>query len=287
MQRVVHLLTRLGRMLSLVLLAALGSTLLLRYAPGYFTESRELDAAHAAGARMQLDTFERTQTSLPSLLRRELTDWAHGNLGYSRHYSIPVIDLVRQRAGVTAGLLLRGIGTGWCAAVLLALLLSARQTSRGEIALSGTTAILLAFPVGVLATLCLLLNKGGPVLVLGMLIATRDFKLLYRLLRASWRSPHILHARASGQDLFRIARVHLLPELSRELLAVAMMSVVVALSALVPVEVVFDIPGLGQLAWAAAINRDMPVLVAVTALLSGAIGFASLGAVPNWSTESV
>ena len=54
------------------------------------------------------------------------------------------------------------------------------------------------------------------------------------------------------------------------------MSAVVALSALVPVEVVFDVPGLGQLAWSAAMNRDLPVLVAMTALMAVCVGAVGL-----------
>jgi peptide/nickel transport system permease protein len=49
------------------------------------------------------------------------------------------------------------------------------------------------------------------------------------------------------------------------------LSLVTALSALVPVEVLFDVPGLGQLAWNAAMNRDLPVLLAVTLLMALAV----------------
>ncbi len=278
-------LLRVGRVLSLVLLAALGSTLLMRYAPGYFTEDRELDAAHADNARAQLETLENSQGSLSSLLKVQLKGWAHGDLGRSRHFDVPVSGLLGERSRTTGSLLLRGMGTGWCIAVALALPLSGRRGSRGEVLLAGSTAALLALPVGVLATVSLLLNKGGPVFVLALLIAVRDFKLIYRLLRGNWRSPQVLYARAQGFSFLRIARAHLLPVLGRELLALAMMSLVIALSALVPVEVVFDVPGLGQLAWAAATNRDLPVLVAVTGVLGLCVGLASLFVTPDRSAK--
>jgi peptide/nickel transport system permease protein len=57
-----------------------------------------------------------------------------------------------------------------------------------------------------------------------------------------------------------------------------MTSFVLALSAVVPIEVVFDVPGLGQLAWNAAMNRDLPVLLAVTLLLAAGVGIAALSA---------
>ncbi|MGI4829297.1 MAG: ABC transporter permease subunit [Janthinobacterium lividum] len=277
---------RLGRVLSLVLLAALGSIILMRYAPGYFTDSREMDAAYAEGARVRLSSLHDTQGSLPALLRSQLGGWIHGDLGRSRHYDVPVAGLLRERSATTARLLLQGIGTGWLIAFAFALLLSARRTDRGELLLASSTATLLAIPAGVLAMLSLLMNKGGPVLVLALLIAVRDFKLLYRLLRTSWRAPYLLQARAQGFSFFQTARVHLLPVVGFELLAIAMMSLVLALSALVPVEVVFDVPGLGQLAWSAATNRDLPVLVAVTAVLAACIGLASLIAAPDRATEA-
>ena len=279
-------LRRLARVLSLVLLAAVGSTILMRYAPGYFVDSREMDAAHATTARAQLNAMRAGEASLPALLQGQARRWMHGDLGTSRHYNLPVSVLLRERSSPTAHLLVRGLTLGWALALALALPLSARRSDQGEVFITGWTAALLAVPVGVLATVSLLLNQGGPVLVLGLLIAVRDFKLLYRLLRSSWRAPHLLQARAQGFDFTRMIRAHLLPVLGPELLTIAMMSLVVALSALVPVEVIFDTPGLGQLAWSAAINRDLPVLAAVTALLAACVGAAAMFTDPNRSAES-
>jgi peptide/nickel transport system permease protein len=117
---------------------------------------------------------------------------------------------------------------------------------------------------------------GGPVFVLALLIAARDFKLLYRMLRQTLRAPQMLYARAQGFCFLRILRVHLWRTLRVELKSLAMTSFIVALSALVPVEVVFDAHGLGQLAWSAAMNRDLPVLLAVTAVLAACVGLAGM-----------
>ena len=285
-QEAVSWVRRLLRVLSLVLFAAVGSTLLMRYAPGYFVDSREMDAAHAESARTEIRVLQAEQGSFPLLLKSQLRDWVHGDLGHSRHYDLPVSQLLRERSATTVRLLLRGLGTGWLVALALALPLSGRRTGKGELLITGSTAALLAVPVGVLATLSLLANAGGPALVLALLIAVRDFKLLYRLLRSTWHAPYLLHARSQGFSFAHAARVHLLPVLGSELLAIAMMSLVVALSGLVPVEVIFDVPGLGQLAWSAALNRDLPVLVAVTVLLALCIGVAGLFATGNQSPEA-
>jgi len=52
-----------------------------------------------------------------------------------------------------------------------------------------------------------------------------------------------------------------------ELLALAGVSVTMAFSAAIPIEAVGDVPGIGQLAWQAALGRDLPVLVSLTLLL--------------------
>ena len=46
------------------------------------------------------------------------------------------------------------------------------------------------------------------------------------------------------------------------------------LSAIVPVEVIFGVPGLGQLAWSGAMNRDLPVLLGVTLIMAGVVALA-------------
>ena len=53
------------------------------------------------------------------------------------------------------------------------------------------------------------------------------------------------------------------------------MSFVLTLSAAVPAEVIFDVPGMGKLAWTAATNRDVPVLLAVTLLMASSVGIAA------------
>lgn len=276
MRVALHLSVRLSRVLSLVLLAAVGSTLLMRYAPGYFADSRELDAGHAQTVRSQLEGLEHSQRSLPALLKAQCGSWLHGNLGRSRQYDVPVWSLLRERRGPTLRLLGYGVGAGWLLAALLAVPLSMGRHPGGDLFVKLVTATLLAVPVGALATAFLLPNMGGPVLTLALLVAVRDFKLLYGLFVAGWRAPHLFHARAQGFSRMQSFRVHLLQTLRPELMNLAAMSAIVALSALVPVEVVFDVPGLGQLAWSAALNRDLPVLVAMTALMAICVAIASL-----------
>jgi peptide/nickel transport system permease protein len=54
------------------------------------------------------------------------------------------------------------------------------------------------------------------------------------------------------------------------------LSIVTALGAFVPIEVIFNVPGVGQLAWSAVMNRDLPVLVAISLLMASVIGVAGM-----------
>ena len=48
-----------------------------------------------------------------------------------------------------------------------------------------------------------------------------------------------------------------------------------AVGASIPIEVVCDSPGLGQLAWQAALGRDLPLLVNITLLIAVVTLFAN------------
>ncbi len=265
----------------MVVLSVLGTSAMMYLAPGYFSDSREMDASHAAVTRADLDQRRATEGSLPALLRREAVGWLHGDLGQSRQFGTPVAELVHERALVSLKLLAASVLTGWTLALAIAVPCSLYRAPAADLALAGLTAILLALPVGVLATLCLVGSFGGPVLVLSLAVAVRDFKLLQRMLQSAWGAPHILQARAQGCSSRQILHTHIALHLQRELLSMGVLSFTLALSALVPVEVVFDVSGLGQLAWAAATNRDLPVLVAVTSLMATCVGLASMCVSPS------
>ncbi len=283
---IVRYLLRGGRVFSLVFLSVLGTSALMYAAPGYFTDAREMDAAHSSIARTELRQMQGQQGSLASVLRSEVKSWAHGDLGRSRQFDTEVSTLVKERTARSVRLLGAGVLAGWSAALLLAIPLSMRQAPLLDISAAGLTAILLALPAGVLATVCLLRDTGGPVVVLAIVIAARDFKILHRMMKSIWRAPFIFHAHTQGMSTFRILRVHIASALRGELLSVVVMSFTLALSALVPIEVIFDVPGLGQLAWSAAMNRDLPVLAVITAVMSACVGVAACIVSPDRAQEN-
>jgi peptide/nickel transport system permease protein len=274
MKSAVSLLKRLARTILIVFLVVLGSTILVRFAPGYLSDAREMDARYGGAARTELSAEAARSASLRQMLSTEMSAWSNGSLGLSRQYDVPVLELVLPRLAVTGGLMLRAIVFAWTLALCASLLSSAGRNP--SLLWQAPATLLLAVPTAAMATVCLLVGSGGPVLVMTLLVAARDFKFLDRLLRQAWRGPHLLQARAQGLTTLRLLRAHILPRIASQLLALATLSIVTALGALVPVEVIFSVPGLGQLAWNAAMNRDLPVLLAVTMIMAIAVTFAGL-----------
>jgi peptide/nickel transport system permease protein len=94
------------------------------------------------------------------------------------------------------------------------------------------------------------------------------FPHVYEQLRAGQAKPHVLMARSRGLSGSRVFFFHVVPSAVMPILAVAGVSVSLALGASVPIEALADSPGLGQLAWRAALGRDLPILVSITLLLT-------------------
>jgi peptide/nickel transport system permease protein len=254
-------------------MAAVGTILLVRFAPGFFSDAREMDARYAQAARSELMADD-LQHSAAGIVRQELEGWLHGNLGQSREFDVPVAELMAGRIRVSALLLLQGIAGGWLLAICGALPVS--MARRGGLVLSLPFTILLAVPTAAMATACILAESGGPVLVFSLVIAAREFKFLHRLLKGAWYSPHLLYGRAQGLSLRALITMHILPGAAPRLYALATLSIVTALGALVPIEVIFSVPGVGQLAWSAVMNRDLPVLVAVSLLMACVVSVAGM-----------
>jgi peptide/nickel transport system permease protein len=274
MKSAVSLLKRLARMLLIVFLVVVGSTILVRFAPGYLSDAREMDSHYGDAARAELSAEAARSTSLWQMLSTEMSAWTNGSLGLSRQYDVPVLELVLPRLAVTGGLMLRAIVFAWTLALCASLLSSAGRNP--SLLWQAPVTLLLAVPTAAMATVCLLVGSGGPVLVMTLLVAARDFTFLDLPPPHAPPDPHLLQARAQGLTTIRLVRAHILPSIASQLLALATLSIVTALSALVPVEVIFSVPGLGQLAWNAAMNRDLPVLLAVTMIMAIAVTFAGM-----------
>ena len=123
-----------------------------------------------------------------------------------------------------------------------------------------TAGLLLALPAALLAYLCLLAGaRSATVLVL--VLAPRIFRFTRNMLVQGYGSLHVEMARARGVRESTILVRHVLPAAAPQILALAAASASMAFGAAIPIEAICDVPGLGRLAWQAAMARDLPVLV--------------------------
>jgi len=265
---------RTGRTLLLLFFAAGGTILLVRFAPGFFSDTREMDAKYAQAAHEEIQEENSQQQSVEQIAIREVKSWLNGDFGQSRQYHVPVAQLIGARMRVSALLLAKGIFHGWLLAICASLPISALR--KGAVLWRLPFTLLLSVPTAAMATACILVDAGGPVLVLSLLIAAREFNFLLSLLERAWRSPHLLQGRAQGMSSRALVTLHILPNVAPQLCALTTLSIVTALGALVPIEVIFTVPGVGQLAWSAVMNRDLPVLAAVSLLMACVVGFAGM-----------
>jgi peptide/nickel transport system permease protein len=273
-----------GRTLLLMIFAAAGTILLVRFAPGFFSDSREMDAKYAQAARAEIEA-EQGRGSALEIAGSTFKGWMRGDFGQSRQFGVPVAEVVSGRVRVSALLLAKGIAGGWLLAVLGAL--PASGLRRGGVVFGLPFTVLLAVPTAAMATACILSETGGPVAVLSLAIAAREFKFLRGVLGGAWHSPHLLQGRAQGLSSRALFTMHILPNAAPRLWALCTLAIVTALGALVPVEVIFNVPGVGQLAWSAVMNRDLPVLVAVSLLMACAVGLAGMLSAGSLTLEDV
>src|SRR5712671_6433985 len=115
-----HVLRRLLFLLCLGIGGAVLSATLVRFAPGYGVQERELDPRWSAQSIEALRQQQPLHEGLPMYYLRYVSALAHGDFGESDSLKRPVRDLLRQRLPVTGNSVVRGLAVAWLAAALLA-----------------------------------------------------------------------------------------------------------------------------------------------------------------------
>ena len=200
-----------------------------------------------------------------------------GDLGTSRTLQRPVKQLLAERSPVTLRLAAAGLAIAWTAALVLILAEWLSDCSGLDMAFQVTAGALLCLPVGAVALLLMMANAPALVAV-ALVVFPRFYRYLHNLVRAAEAMPHMVAARAKGTGAGRVLLWHIIPVIRRELWALVGVSVGVAVGASIPVEALCGTPGLGQLAWQAALGRDLPVLLSVSMLVIACTVLANTGA---------
>lgn len=268
---------KLGAIVALVLLGGLLSATLVRLAPGFDSDERELDPGLSAESVRALRQSRAGEHNILKYYSGYLRSALHGDLGTSYALGQPVQSLLRERWPVTFRIAGVGLLLAWLLALLLAFTACLCRVPVYEtmgITLSGA---FLCVPAAVLALLSVILNAPG-YLAIALIVFPKIYRYSRGLLAKAYELPHITAARARGLSEIRILARHVLPVAGPQMIALAGVTVSVALGASIPIESLCGLPGIGQLAWQAALARDLPLLVNLTVLVTLVTLLANSGA---------
>jgi peptide/nickel transport system permease protein len=259
-------LTRFLRIPLSLLIAGLLLIALMRFAPGYGVDERELDPRFD---RAGIAAIRQARVEPVDLLKKAL----HGDLGTSEVFNTSVAQLLSERWKTTLVSVLAGLAMAWTAALAWAGFGALFRPL--DWAGSAMSFGLLSMPSGLLAIGLFL--AGAPVSV-GIAIAV--FPQIHRYVRQltfdALSQPCIFAAAARGVGWLALLLRHARALISPQLLALLGTSAATAAGAAIPMEAICGAPGLGQLAWRAALGRDLALLLPLVLSLTVVIQLASL-----------
>jgi peptide/nickel transport system permease protein len=260
-----------------VLLGGFLSATLVRLAPGFDVDEAQLDPHLNSESIRALRETRLEQRNIFRFYFHSLQRAAHGDLGTSISLGQPVSTLLRDRAPLTMRLVGIGLLMSWAAAMALSLSAAWLRIQTYDALTTVISGTFLCIPAAVLALLSVLWNVPGS-LAVGLIVFPQVFRYSRNLLARVYSLPHIVTARAKGLSELRILFWHVVPVAGPQLLAVAGISVSIAVGAAIPVEALCGLAGVGQLAWQAALARDLPLLMNITILVTLVTLLANSGA---------
>ncbi|MGB2602897.1 MAG: ABC transporter permease [Candidatus Sulfotelmatobacter sp.] len=254
-------------LLATLLLGGLLSATLVRLAPGFDADEEELDPHLNAQSLQALRDARHKDHNVFRFYFSYMRRAAGGDLGTSLALGQPVRTLLRDRIPLTLRLLLVCLGLAWILSLALALSSARLRVSAYDTVTTAVSGTFLCIPAAVLALLSVLWNVSGA-LAIALIVFPHTCRYSRNLLMRTYSRPHIIAARARGLGEGRILFWHVVPVVAPQLLALAGVSVSMAVGAAIPVEALCGLPGIGQLAWQAALARDLPLLVNITILVT-------------------
>ncbi len=169
-----------------------------------------------------------------------------------------------------------GITMAWAAGLVLAWIAVCQPVAFFRAGAEMLAGISLAIPAPVIAIAFFL--WGTPVsAALALAILPRVFGTLRELLEEAWHSPALVFARARGVSGAAVAIRYVALPIAPQLTALMGVSLVLAFGSAIPVEALCDVAGIGQLAWRAALGRDLPLLCGVAMAITFLVALAQTG----------
>lgn len=283
---------RMIRAVLVIFLVTFGAVALLHLAPGSAagailgeeaTPERIKELSHALG-------FDKS-------LWLQYTDWAwnalQGNLGTSPITGVNVVTAIYDRLPVTLEIAVLALIIALAVSIPLATAAAAKPGSLIDRMVNGLSSVFLAVPAFVAGPILILILavQAGLFPVSGWVHIDEDFfgnlqsaflpalavgltetAVFMRLLRAdlvsTLREDYIAAARAKGMSSLYVMFRHVLRPSSFSLMTVAGLSLGRLLGGTVIVEVLFGLPGLGQLISQAIFGRDLITVQGVVAFIA-------------------
>lgn len=264
MRRLVH---HALRMLLVLVVGGFAGATLVRMAPGFGVDEEDLDSRLSAESHAALRAEGAQNSNLAAFYVAYWRQLLQGDLGTSIALHEPVRELLMERAPETAKSMAAGLAVAWTLGLGLAIasiMAPGRMVHWASWLLSS---LVLCIPAAMLAILFVLAQAPAR-LAVGLIVFPKVYQFTRTLLARSAALPHVLTARAKGGGELRVMVCHILPATAAQIFALVGVSVCMALAASIPVEVLCDLPGIGQLAWKAALSRDLELLVNLTMMVT-------------------
>lgn len=256
-----------GRLLAIMLLASFFGAMLIRVAPGFSSDEQQLNSGLSAQSIHAIREARLANSDIPSYYARYIASLLRGDLGISQSLNQPVREILRDRLPITLRSLMIALALAWLLGLTLAIAAQIVNSTPFTFLSDGVSGAFISTPAAVLALLFVLL-RWPPEFAAALLVFPKIYRYCHNLLRESYELPHVLTARAKGAGPWRILQWHVVPTALPQLLALIGVSISIMIGVLLPIEVVCDVPGIGQLAWQAAESRDLPLLVNLTLIVA-------------------
>jgi len=219
----------------------------------------------------------------------QFLDWAghaaRGDLGQSYLYHAPVWDLIRDRLPVTLTLGLTGLAIALSIGLPLGILAAMREGSavdRGIMLVALFGQAMPGFWLGLILIVWFGLElQWLPIsgvdtwqgyIMPGVVLAFSAIPALMRLTRSGMidalAADYIRTARAKGLSRSKIVLKHALRNAAMPVVSIAAVQLGFMLGGSVVTESVFELPGVGYLAWESITKNDFPVVQAVVLFLA-------------------
>ena len=237
-------------------------------------------------------------SSLPVQLGHFLSQLVRGDLGHSYIYGVPVASLIGSHIGETAALVALATVFAVVITVPLAALAASRQNGWADHLVRAVSVVGLALPafwfgivlIEVFAVHLHLVPVGGAgsgfgghleALVLpGLTASFAMAPILVRSLRVGMLevmdADFIAVARAKGLGDTRVLFAHVARNALVPTVTLLGLNIAYLIGSTVIVEQVFNLNGLGSLLLSSILNRDFPVVQAVTLVLGAAVVLLNL-----------